>query len=130
MHSHPVGVRSVETVIATQGLELQQAWVQVGSAVSWSVFVWCAGAAIFALLLLPIVGRVVRRRHFWCERAGGQVEVEFEESGVMGFRRPVAVRSCSLFDPPNAVTCGRSCLTREVRLRLPMTLPRPWRRMS
>jgi len=117
----------VESVIPMQGLELQQAWAEVGAALSWSVFVWCAGAMVFALLLLPIAGRVIRRRHFWCQRAGDQVEVEFEESGLMGFRRPVAVRSCSVFDPPTAVTCGRSCLRREVRLRLPMTLPRPWR---
>ena len=93
----------------------------------WGLFVWAAGAAIFALLLFPMMGRVVRRRHFWCRRAQGEVEVEFEERGLAGFRRAVAVRSCSLFDPPTDVRCGRSCLTQEVRLRLPMTLPRPWR---
>lgn len=117
----------MESVIATQGLELQQAWAELGSALSWAVVVWCAVATIFALLLLPIADRVIRRRHFWCQRAGDQVEVEFEESGLPGFRRPVAVRSCSVFDPPTAVTCGRSCLACEVRMRLPMTLPRPWR---
>lgn len=76
---------------------------------------------------VTIVGPAVRRRHFWCTRAQGEVEVEFEERGLIGFRRPVAVRSCSVFDPPTQVDCRRSCLAVGVRVRLPMTLPRPWR---
>src|ERR1700675_5073732 len=52
---------------------------------------------ILAVRVLPTITRIVRRRRFWCDRAQGEVEVEFEEQGLIGFRRAVAVRSCSVF---------------------------------
>jgi len=97
------------------------------NAFGWGFLIWAGVVAVFAVLLLPLVTKVVRRRHFWCERAQGEVEVEFEERGIFGFRRAVAVRTCSVFDPPSEVHCRRSCLDHSARVRLPMTLPRPWR---
>jgi hypothetical protein len=97
------------------------------SIVGWGVLIWAAVALTLVVLLLPIATRAVRRRRFWCDRVEGEVDVEFEEHGLIGFRRAVAVRSCSVFDPPTGVSCRRSCLGHDVRARLPMTLPRPWR---
>lgn len=57
-----------------------------------------------------LFSRATRRRRFWCALSRREVEVEFEEWGLPGLRQPVAVRSCSVFDPPTAVTCGRRCL--------------------
>jgi hypothetical protein len=113
--------------IASPGWDVQETWVSTVNLFGWGVLIWAGIVATLALVLLPIVSRTVRRRHFWCSRAQGEVEVEFEEQGIFGFRRAVAVRSCSLFDPPTQVQCRRSCLHRDVRVRLPMTLPRSWR---
>src|SRR5262245_19309914 len=71
------------------------------------------GLAGVLLLLLPLAvpGLIVRRRRqFWCATADERVEVEFEERGVPGFRRPVAVLRCSCFDPPSAIACQCRCL--------------------
>ena len=95
--------------------------------VGWGVLIWAGVVAIVALWLLPLATQAVRRRRFWCDQAQEEVEVEFEERGLVGFRRAVSVRSCSVFDPPSDVSCRRVCLDRNVRVRLPMTLPRPWR---
>jgi len=51
---------------------------------------------------------MVRRRHFWCELSGREVEVEFEEDGFPGFRL-ASVVSCSAFEPATAVACDRRC---------------------
>jgi hypothetical protein len=93
----------------------------------WGFLIWAGAVAIFAVLLLPIATQAVRGRRFWCARVRREVEVEFEEHGLIGFRRAVAVRSCSVFDPPTQVGCRRSCLDQDVRGLLPMTLPRSWR---
>jgi hypothetical protein len=85
-------------------------------------------AVLFAIPLLMVVDRVRRRRRFWCSQAGREVEVEFEETGVLpGFRHPVAVRSCTEFDPLTAVACNRRCLDSNVRVRLPMMPTSRWR---
>jgi hypothetical protein len=65
------------------------------------------------LLLLPLaIPRLIirRRRQFWCATAEERVEVEFAERGLPGFRRAIAVLSCSCFDPPSAIGCQRRCL--------------------
>jgi hypothetical protein len=113
--------------IASPGWDVQEAWVESASMFGWGLLIWAGVVATFAVLLLPIISRTIRRRRFWCDRAQGEVEVEFEEQGIIGFRRAVAVRSCSVFDPPTHVHCRRSCLDHDVRVRLPMTLPPPWR---
>lgn len=94
-------------------------WVLVGFALAVAI-VAVAGLA---------AGVFVTRRRFWCASAEREVEVSFVEAGLPGFRRPVAVRSCSMFDPPTEVTCRRDCLDRDVRVKLPMT-PLFDRRMS
>lgn len=57
----------------------------------------------------------LRRRRFWCAVSRREVEVEFEERGFPGFRGAVAVKSCSAFDPPVAVSCQRRCLDATFR---------------
>ena len=109
--------------IASPGWDVEVAWVDRASTLGWGLLIWAGVAATLAVLLLPIATQAVRRRRFWCARGEGEVEVEFEEQGIIGFRRAVAVRSCSVFDPPTHVHCRRACLDRDVRVRLPVTLP-------
>ena len=113
--------------IASPGWDAQVVWVDRASMLGWGLLIWAGVAATLAVLLLPIVTQAVRRRRFWCPRAQREVEVEFEEHGLIGFRRAVAVRSCSVFDPPMHVHCRRSCLDQDARALLPMALARPWR---
>jgi hypothetical protein len=119
---------AVDWPMAAPGWDLQEVWVESANAFGWGVLIWAGAVATLAVLLLPMATAVVRRRRFWCARAQREVEVEFEERGLIGVRRAVAVLSCSVFDPPAQVRCRRSCLDRDVRLRLPMALARPWRR--
>jgi heme exporter protein D len=114
--------------IASPGWDVEVAWVDRVNVVGWGLLIWAGVATILAVLLVPIATEVVRRRRFWCARAQREVEVEFQERGLVGFRRAVAVLSCSVFDPPAEVRCRRACLDRDVRIRLPMTLARPGRR--
>lgn len=79
--------------------------------VSWGLMAWAVGAALVVLLATLAASRPARR-HSWCEQAGCEVDVEFEEHGVPGLRRFIAVRRCSAFEPTTAVTCRRSCLHR------------------
>ena len=88
----------------------------------WVLVIWALTAALVLLVTQLVVGPALRRRHFVCAQAGREVEVEFVESGLAGFRRMVAVRSCSAFDPPSAVQCRRACLDRDVRIQLPLPL--------
>ena len=77
------------------------------------------------LLLLPLAipgSRVRRRRHFWCAWVRQKAEVEFEERGLPGLRRSVAVVSCTCFDPPTEVGCGRRCLDSAFRRQWPSPL--------
>ena len=114
--------------LSPTGGDLQEAWGQASSVFGWAVLLWVAFAVVLAVALVPIATRAVRHRRFWCGRSRREVEVEFEERWLLGFRRAVAVLSCSVFDPPTAVGCRRGCLDRDLRVRVPTTLPRPWRR--
>ena len=67
-------------------------------------------------------GRVVRR-YFWCALHQREVEVELEEQGIPGFRTAVAVRSCSVFEPPTAIDCERRCLDPTFRVRWASPVP-------
>jgi hypothetical protein len=96
------------------GWDVQQAWVQSAAHdLAWGIFGWGVGVAI--LLLVASWAIQIRRRGFWCAQAQREVEVEFEERGLPGFRRPTAVLSCSVFDPPTAVHCRRRCLDGDMR---------------
>lgn len=61
---------------------------------------------------------VVRRRRVWCPIYRREVEVEFAERGLPGFRDAVAVQTCSAFEDPTRPTCERVCLD-PARRRLP-----------
>lgn len=88
----------------------------------WVLLTWALLVVGMLLLTQLVVGPVLRRRHFVCAEVGREVEVEFEEWGLAGLRRAVAVRNCSVFDPPSAVQCRRACLSRDVRVQLPLSL--------
>ena len=88
-----------------------RAWVEAtsetygGVLLAWAIVV---GALLLLLTLLSVPEACQR---FWCVRARRAVEVVFEEYGLPGRRLPVAVVSCSAFDPPTDVRCERACLT-------------------
>ena len=63
------------------------------------------------------------RRRVWCSLQRQEVEVEFETKAFLGFPRLVGVNSCSAFDEPEDVACGRHCLDSEFRRRWPPALP-------
>jgi hypothetical protein len=63
-------------------------------------------------LAVLITGSPVRRR-FWCEQAGREVDVAFEEDGPPALRRYIAVVSCTAFSPSTLVQCHRACLGRD-----------------
>ena len=88
------------------------AWTQgITDALGWGML----AALVFLVPLVVLFSRVIRRRRLWCAQNRREVEVEFEERGLPGFRYAVSVRSCSVFDPPTAVECRRSCLDADVR---------------
>ena len=98
-----------------------------------ALFAWGSAidAVVFLVLSAVAVMVVYRRRRFWCAQAGRTAEVEFEEVGLPGRRRAVAVHSCSLFSPPTHVTCDGRCLAAEISARRPLSHPskeRPWRK--
>lgn len=91
-----------------------QAWADTAaSAYLWPLLAWAAGAVILLLLAMLVTSFPVRRR-FWCDQAGQEVDVAFEEDGPGGLRRFVAVVSCSAFEPSMHVRCNRACLGRDM----------------
>ena len=91
-----------------------QAWAETAAnAYLWPLLAW-AGAAVILLLLAMLVTSFPVRRRFWCNQAGQEVDVAFEEGGPSGLRRFVAVVSCSAFNPSTRVRCDRACLSRDV----------------
>jgi hypothetical protein len=92
---------------------------QTSRLVGWGFLAWAAGAAL-VLLLATLAKSRLARRHFWCEQAGREVDVELEEHGAPGLRRFIAVRRCSAFEPSTAVRCRRSCLRRGAAVEAPV----------
>lgn len=96
-------------------------WPGNGIEPAWSegltdVFVVAQFAAFLGIVLLLVMTRSSgRRRGFWCALAQREVEVEFSERGLPGFRRAVGVKRCSAFDPPEAIECRRQCLDASFR---------------
>jgi len=89
-----------------------------------SAFAWATLAVL--VLLVPVFGvfsHMIRRRRFWCAHVKREVEVLVEERGLPGFVHAASVASCSVFDPPAAVTCDRRCVSAEFRRRWPPVLP-------
>ena len=88
----------------------------VASAYGWIFLGWIFGvAALLSVMVLLVVPSA--RRRFWCAGAGRQVEAVFEEFGLPGRRRPIAVLSCSAFAPPTALRCDHCCLDRRIGTR-------------
>ena len=106
----------MEWLLGWSGLEAGDGWVQSFTDVlGWGTL----GALLFLVPLVVVFSRATRRRHFWCAQERREVEVEFEEQGLPGFRHTQNVRSCSVFDPPTAVRCHRDCLNPDTRLLVP-----------
>jgi hypothetical protein len=120
----------MDLVFETDGWQVQEPWVQSAADIfAWAVLSGGLVITMVALLVLVLVTRVVRRRRFWCAPANRDVEVEFEERGLLGFRRRTAVLSCSAFECPGEISCRRHCLSAEGQVRLPMNPPY-WIRLS
>lgn len=69
--------------------------------------------AVAVLLLAPLVeaaGTLIRGATFLCPFRKRDVSVEFVEQGAFGLGKAVDVHSCSAFDDPQKVTCGKRCL--------------------
>jgi len=102
------------------------AWVQgVADVLGYAVLYLGVVVATVFLLGLLLVVRVTRRRIFWCVEAQREVEVEFDERGWLAVS-PLAVRSCSCFDPPSPVQCHRRCLDFAFRRQWEPALPVRW----
>ena len=67
----------------------------------------------------------MKTRHaaFSCALTERDVEVQFEAWGMPGLRRLCGIVSCTAFDPPTAVACGRRCLDRAFRRQWQPALP-------
>ena len=81
--------------------------------------------ALIALLLVvgewtALFGRARHRRAFHCSHAGREVDVEFADLRLFGWRRPTHVVCCSAFDPASAITCRRACLASAFRQKRPV----------
>ena len=87
------------------GGDVSQGW-SFSDVLAWGLL----GALLFLFPLVVLFSRAIRRRRFWCVKSGREVEVQFEEHGLPGFRRQAAVKSCSAFDPSTTRPCGRECL--------------------
>ena len=90
-----------------------------------TLFAWgsVVVAVLFLILSVMAVLVVYRRRRLWCVPTGRTAEVEFEDVGLPGRRRAVAVHSCSLSSPPTHITGNRWCLAAEGSARRPLTAP-------
>ncbi len=91
----------------------------VTNALGWAMLV----AFVILLPLAMLCSATTRRSRFWCAQSRRDVEVEFVLGGIPGFGRPVAVRRCSVFDPPTAVRCRRLCLHSSYRRRWNASAP-------
>jgi hypothetical protein len=61
------------------------------------------------------------RRAFWCPFARREVEVEFARGSWFG--GPSDVRRCPVFEPSEAVICGRRCVEASYRRQWDFALP-------
>ena len=104
----------MDVLLAPGGFDVEAggaAWMHlVTEAISSGLLAWAVAAALFLCVLPAFL--VVRRRRFRCPETQRDVEVDFQERGLPGRRQPIAVLSCSAFDPPRRVLCDRACLRR------------------
>ncbi|HXJ84671.1 MAG TPA: hypothetical protein VMS64_39020 [Candidatus Methylomirabilis sp.] len=105
-------------------------WLQGIADVLGSGLLYSGIVIVVALCLGSMfVIRTIRRRSFWCAEAQREVEVEFEGRGWPGFGLSLAVRGCSVFDPPSCVQCRRRCLDSGFRRQWEPALPVHWARV-
>lgn len=110
----------MEWLLGWSGLEAGDGWVQSFTDVlGWGTL----GALLFLVPLVVVFSRATRRRRFWCAQERREVEVEFEEQGLPGFRHTQNVKSCSVFDPSTGVSCNRRCLDSDYRRQWEPALP-------
>jgi hypothetical protein len=89
-----------------------QQWIEGFLRVGGMTFL--AVAVAFALVaVLGAWGVVLVRRRFWCGVMDREVDVEFVSRGSTP--RFVAVKSCSAFHPPTAVSCDQRCVDPQCR---------------
>ena len=110
----------MEVPMEWAGAEAGEMWIQgLADALGWGML----AALLFMVPLVVLFSRAIRRRRFWCAQARRDVEVEFQEHGLPGFRWSAAVKSCSVFDPATAVACQRRCLDAQFRRQWDGPLP-------
>lgn len=71
-------------------------------------------AVLVVAIVVTVLLRAHRRRSFWCALADRDVVVEFRWGHV---------RSCSAFENPKAIECGRRCTDAAFRGQWPPALP-------
>jgi hypothetical protein len=119
-------VVTMDWPVDSVGWDIQEFWVvSAANTLAWGIL--ASGAVAATILLLAMLAIRNKRRRFWCNGAHRDVEVEFEERGLPGFRK-TSVLSCSVFDPPTAVRCHRNCLDPEQRVRVPIAPRLSWTR--
>ena len=84
-------------------------------------------AIVVVLMLIGartvLFGAARRRRAFRCRLAERDVEVEFTERRVFGFRTRVGVTRCSAFESPTAIACARRCVDSAFRRQWEFAIP-------
>jgi len=81
--------------------------------VSLAILIVLASVTAFALLVVAALGPLRKKprtvtRAFWCPFRARAVTAEFREDAWDGTR--LAVKQCSVFSPPTAITCEKRCL--------------------
>ena len=94
----------------------------VAEAMGWASLAWAVAFVLLALGLTLLATQVLRRRAFWCPGVGREVEVEFQDRGLLGFRAR-SVLSCSAFEDTREITCDRACVTEEGRVQFAFDPP-------
>ena len=92
----PVPYLEVERVDPPADIGMFVAWVIVATLAVIAATVWYR--------------QRVARQAFWCATAGRVVEVRMQHGWVL---------SCSAFEDPTAIACGRRCRDRSFRLQWP-----------
>ena len=76
---------------------------------------WLVSLGVVLILSVVVITAYRRRsRAFWCALAGREVVVTFERGRVC---------SCTAFEDPAGITCGRRCTSAAFRRQWPPALP-------
>src|SRR5262245_38820855 len=94
--SDPISYLEVERVDSPADIGMFVAWYIVATIVMIAAMAWYR--------------QRVTRRSFWCATAGRVVDVRMQRGCLL---------SCSAFEDPTAIACGRHCLDRSFRMQWP-----------